>query len=207
MKENDHVGKTDDEQTNNKMLFHGTTVENTVGILENGFKNSEKGKYGKGLYMTWCSDTAIIYSDIRTSKLKKDIKKHCVFINEVLNSKDMKKEYQLKVFREDQKKMEHPFIYFIDIVGDALEENEENFKKDEKGRIYRFAPFGYLNSDEYRADASVVIPRYYLEFESTRNKSQWEKFEKSLEEYNRKIRCSKCACDCSSITSTCIREC
>ena len=74
MKENDSVGKTDHEQTSNMMLFHRSTVENAIGILENGFKNSEKGSYGKWLYLTGCSDLAIMYSRSRTLKPKKNKK-------------------------------------------------------------------------------------------------------------------------------------
>ena len=35
------------EKRNNLMLFHGTKEYNVHSILENGFKNSEKGWYGK----------------------------------------------------------------------------------------------------------------------------------------------------------------
>ena len=39
--------KTLNENRNNLMLFHGTKEENVSKILKNGFKNSEKGWYGK----------------------------------------------------------------------------------------------------------------------------------------------------------------
>ena len=39
--------KTLNENRNNLMLFHGTKEENVSKILENGFKNSKKGWYGK----------------------------------------------------------------------------------------------------------------------------------------------------------------
>ena len=43
--------KTLNENRNNLMLFHGTKEENVSKILENGFKNSEKGWYGKVCYI------------------------------------------------------------------------------------------------------------------------------------------------------------
>ena len=226
--ENVSIEKTDDEQTNNMMLFHGSTVENSVGILENGFKNSDDGKWGKGLYLTACSDLAIMYSRSRTLKLKNKTKTHCIFINEVLNSKGMEIEPQIQDLYERQKKMEDPFIYFFNISCDKLEQNEENFKKDEKGRIYRFAPIRkYENFDEYKADANVVKPRYYLEFEQTRNESLWDQFDNFVDEYCKMTRREKTrpkmtrrkmlvrkmtrrknrASNCSSIISDCISEC
>ena len=39
--------KTLNENRNNLMLFHGTKEENVSKILENGFKNSKEGWYGK----------------------------------------------------------------------------------------------------------------------------------------------------------------
>ena len=44
------------------LLYHGTNHENTVGILEQGFKPSISGKYGPGVYLTERSYTATGYS-------------------------------------------------------------------------------------------------------------------------------------------------
>ena len=39
--------KTVEGKSSNLMLFHGTTEEGATGILKKGFKNSEKGWFGK----------------------------------------------------------------------------------------------------------------------------------------------------------------
>ena len=99
-------------------------------------------------------------------------------------------------------------MHLLNILCIQPEENEENFKKDEKGRIYRFAPFSRNeNFNEYKADANVVKPRYYLEFEQTRNESQWDQYENYIDEYFKEVRRMNRASNCSSIISECIREC
>ena len=37
-----------DEKNNNLMLFHGTTPKGATGILKEGYKISERGRFGKG---------------------------------------------------------------------------------------------------------------------------------------------------------------
>ena len=37
-----------DKKTGNLLLFHGTSLENSVGIIEEGFIPSKKGKFGPG---------------------------------------------------------------------------------------------------------------------------------------------------------------
>ena len=53
--------ETVDEKSNNLMLFHGTSQESAAGILKNGFKNSEEGFFGKGVYMIESSEIAYFY--------------------------------------------------------------------------------------------------------------------------------------------------
>ena len=67
---------------NNLMLFHGTNRKGAVGILKEGFKNSEKGWFGQGVYMTDCSTIALYYSSAGNT----DISKNYIFVNEVLES-------------------------------------------------------------------------------------------------------------------------
>ena len=50
------------------MLFHGTNKEGVVGILKEGFKNSPKGWFGQGVYMTEWSEEAFNYSHLRTAE-------------------------------------------------------------------------------------------------------------------------------------------
>ena len=113
----------DVDHENNLMLFHGTTVENSVGILREGFKNSEEGRFGKGLYLTACSDEAITYTDIRTEG--KDTEKHCIFICEVLDSQVLKYYMIFGPFLDQQleeKLEDHPFTVFEEMVSDGPDE-------------------------------------------------------------------------------------
>ena len=125
---------------------------------------------------------------LRRSHLRTDenVKRHCVFVGEVLNSEATEWEPILKPFLEDQLKQtleEYPFSFFENCNIDGPEDNEENFKKDEKGRIYRFAPFKKQSwIDQYRVDAPLFKPRYYLEFEKSLNEANWNKQQKYTEE-------------------------
>ena len=47
-----------EEKRNNLMLFHGTNSKGVEGILTEGYKNSKKGWFGKGVHMTDCSNIA-----------------------------------------------------------------------------------------------------------------------------------------------------
>ena len=183
------------DHKDNLMLLHGSTVKSTAGILQEGFRNSEKGRFGRGLYLTACSDVALTYCHLRTED---DVENHCLFIGEVLNSKAMEWEPIFKPFLEDQLKQtleEYPFSFFKNCVIDQPEDNEENFKKDEKGRIYRFAPFKKHSwIDQYRVDAPLFIPRYYLEFEKSLNEENWGKQEKYIEDIERKVEAQERCC-------------
>ena len=46
----------------NLMLFHGTYKGGAAGILREGYRNSGSGWFGKGVYMTDCSDDAFVYA-------------------------------------------------------------------------------------------------------------------------------------------------
>ena len=51
--------KTAVKPVSNLMLYHGTSEKGVSGILKEGFRNSEKGWFRKGLYMTDCSEVAL----------------------------------------------------------------------------------------------------------------------------------------------------
>ena len=80
--ENNPITKSS-EKRSNFMLFHGTNQKGVEGILKEGFKNSKKGWFGQGVYMTDCSCVAQGYC------LDDDFKTH-VFVNEVFDSEKLK---------------------------------------------------------------------------------------------------------------------
>ena len=65
---------------NNLMLFHGTTINGAIGVLNEGFKNSKRGWHGSGVYMTECSYIAHGYA---TNKIDigLDIDNSFIFVN------------------------------------------------------------------------------------------------------------------------------
>ena len=154
------------EKNNNLMLFHGTNRKGAVGILKEGFKNSRTGWFGRGVYMTDCSEMAYMYS----KGADKGISKMCyIFVNEVLESE------RLQTFEIDDSKftgdvdtpLKNPFNKHIHESSPQI--TEENYKEDHKGRKYRniehenTSVFNYSSAfDEYIAEESVTIPRYLI---------------------------------------------
>ena len=102
------------------MPFHGTSSKRVKGILTEGFKNSEKVFFGKGVYMTDCSHKAYDYcigkyitDCVETSALYcgKYNENSYIFVNEVLESDSLK---SIKHSRNESKfkhhsKPEHQF--------------------------------------------------------------------------------------------------
>ena len=81
--------ETDEQKSDNLLLFHGTNLDNAVGILEKGFKPSAKGIRGSGVYVTASSRSAIKFSSKKISKLYKE-KENFILVNEIIESKKLK---------------------------------------------------------------------------------------------------------------------
>ena len=173
-----------DEKNNNLMLFHGTSHEGVAGILKNGFKNSENGKFGNGVYMTESSDTASYYSNVKLFLKNVDF----IFINEVLKSENLqtfvyKRSLNLVTYVDDKPinslskytyssspikrdtPLNIPFTKYMDVLSSEI--TEENYKEDPTGRRYRnIAVDENSMKDEFIADADVVVPRYLISYEN-----------------------------------------
>ena len=150
------------EKQSNLMLFHGTNSIGAKGILTEGFKNSTKGKFGKGVYMTDCSYTAWTYS---INKSKDGC--NYMFVNEVLKSDNLQTfnygEYSNMsgVLRHHDNKPKHQFEKHIFEGSQKL--TEKDYKKDDQGRKYRNIKVSIKSqNDLYLADESLVIPRYLI---------------------------------------------
>ena len=152
-----------DEKRNNLMLFHGTTIKGVEGILKEGFKSSKKGWFGRGVYMTDCSDKAQDYCF--------DVNNYCncyVFVNEVLNSEKLQTKQQVqKRFTNDfndcylYTKPEHMFEKHVYDESQLL--TEADYKEDCIGRKYRNISHNWKSKlDEYVADETITIPRYLI---------------------------------------------
>ena len=139
---------------NNLMLFHGTTDEGVKGILKEGFRNSEKGWFGKGVYMTDCSRTASYYCDFENKY---------IFVNEVLESDSLQtfKHGDYYSMADREFKPEHQFEKHVFEGGQQPTETE--YKEDGLGRRYRDVAVCFKSEDdEYVADERVVVPRYLI---------------------------------------------
>ena len=94
------------------MLFHGTSEKGATGILKEGFRNSEKGWFGKGVYMTDCSCTAFNYA----SMAEDNSNIRYIFVNEVLVSEKMQIfEFDQNYAKEVSTKPKHPFEKHVPI--------------------------------------------------------------------------------------------
>ena len=142
---------------NNLMLYHGTSVEGATGILKEGFRNSEKGLFGKGVYMTDCSEVAFSYAaSIANSGLSKSF----IFVNEVLESEKMQSfEHDVKNVKYGSTKPNNQFEKHFN--NSSPQPTKEDNIVDLEGR--RYVKIQVKNVlDKYLAEASVVIPRYLI---------------------------------------------
>ena len=162
--------KTEDKKSNNLMLFHGTIKESATGILKTGFKNSESGWFGKGVYMTECSDIAHDYSmDINADNLGGTRFFNYIFVNEVLESEKLQvhtlKGDPLEMDEDNTADLLHPFQKHVRPY--SPQSTEEDYKKDLMGRKYRNKKMDALNKlDEFVADEKITIPRYLIALET-----------------------------------------
>ena len=153
--------KTPVKPTNNLMLFHGTSQKRATSILKEGFRNSEKGWFGKGVYMTDCSELAFDYAN---SRFNADFSGYVIFVNEVLESE------KLQTFTFDRNAMfirgdlstlpKHQFEKHTD--NSRPQSTENDYIVDFEGRRYFKSKIENMQ-DEFIAEASVVIPRYLIE--------------------------------------------
>ena len=127
--------------------------------MKEGFRNSEKGWFGKGVYLTDCSETALKYSLSRDS----DSSNSFIFVNEVLESEKMKTfEYYLTKIKHISTKPNHLFEKHI--PKSRLRPAEKEYMVDSEGRRYVRTQVEYMH-DKYIAEASISIPRYLIVLE------------------------------------------
>ena len=151
-----------EEKSSNLMLFHGTTQKGAAGILKEGFKNSKKGWFGKGVYMTDCSSTAVDYS-IMSKKSHDSFSP--VFVNEVLESQKLQTfEFDVsKGMKNHNTPLKNPFNKHVQ--KSSRQPTEDDFRKDGKGRKYRNIEHDHISADdEFVAEENVTIPRYLITF-------------------------------------------
>ena len=141
-------GETDGG-SKNFMLFHGTT-SNPALILQKGFINSTHGKFGRGVYMTDCSDFAALYA------------KSYIFVNEVLESRNLKTIVHDHGYHGySGETAEFAFAKHVRGV-ERVWLGEEEYKTDVQGRRYRNVASHGIMEEEFVADSELVVPRYLI---------------------------------------------
>ena len=167
-------GSTNEEKSNNLMLFHGTkNKDHATGILKEGFRNSESGYFGKGVYMTECSCTAFDYTGVRFNDVKGTEFLNYVFVNEVLGSEKMQTFTftigdALDMDEDNTAELTHPFEKHVKRY--SPQPTEEDYKEDLLGRRYRNLEIhGESVLDEFVAEAKVTIPRYLISLKTKKN--------------------------------------
>ena len=170
------VGKKLD---NAHMLFHGSGPSGIGGILRRGFKNSEQGYFGKGVYMTECSEIAYHYSR-RRNPINDD---GFIFVNEVVKVGEPRvstyKSYN-ELYDVDSG-IEHPFtVYVRDCkynIDCSCRVEDVKYKVDGKGRKYRDIGIEHYHlADEFVAGASLVKPRYLIYLHGNTNYRKYDDF-------------------------------
>ena len=181
--------ETDGVKSSNLMLFHGTGKKGVAGILETGYRNSVKGDFGRGVYLTESSDLASVYSggrEVVTGKTR------FMFVNEILESQKLQTVFHenlslLTSFTRDpiymysfrrllDKSHDVEFTKFVNKSKmeiseeqykiDRLEKAEQEYRKDHLGRRYRNTAIDRKSlPDHFVADSQVTIPRFLITFE------------------------------------------
>ena len=159
--------KASEAKRNNLMLFHGTNRKGAAGILKEGFKNSKRGWFGKGIYMTDCPGTACAYSYLNRISASSEKLIYFNFVNEVLESEKLQT-FELDMFngmKDIETPLKYPFVKQVDKY--SLRATEENYINDHVGRKYINITLDEYDGgfDEYVAEENITIPRYLITFE------------------------------------------
>ena len=149
------------------LMLHGTSFECSRKILNEGYKSSAYGYFGKGVYMTESLDIAVQYSARKTLNdwneefCEDNIPTTYVFVNQVFKPKSLKiKKYaSYHIMKNNCQPLKHPFCKHM-----HQDSTNRKMKMDTEGRYHIKVP-GLSLLDEYVADDSLVIPRFLIEIE------------------------------------------
>ena len=160
---------SDDFKFGNCLMLHGTSFECSRKILNEGYKNSAYGYFGKGVYMTESIDIAMIYSIRKTlNNWKKPFcgrtsMKTYFFVNQVLESKSLKIEKYKSYHKlnNNYAALKHPFCKHM-----HQDSPDRKVKIDSKGRLHSNKKIPGLSlADEYVADKRSLKPRFLIVIE------------------------------------------
>ena len=170
-----------EEYSGNLMLLHGTSDINATEILKKGFVNSQYGYFGKGLYMTECSDMACHYSNRKMSwkpESRYETVTNCIFYNEVIGSQylDIKKYDSYMDLKNIFDHANHPFRKYMHKSSPETIK-QFDYTTDDQARYYRCKKMTASSlADEYVADAVLIKPRYLILLKVKVDKKQYDSF-------------------------------
>ena len=150
-------------ESGNLLLFHGTSPEGRVGIINEGFKSPG----GRGVYLTASSQCAVNYSKTRSlfemmknefhifNKADKRDKLFGVFVNEVLESE------KLQVLSGGIVSQRSHFVRNVKMNFRC----DETYERDGSGRRIRSdKATESIDGNHYVCDEKFVIPRFFIQF-------------------------------------------
>ena len=148
------------EKSDNLMLFHGTSLDSAVGIVNNGFKRSVDGLLGPGVYHTSSSSVATGYSEMKNcyNKDSRD-KLLCVFVNEIIQSEE------LQVFKKVDRAKASKRHFKTCVRWKVYEGSKKTYESDGNGR--RIMSSLATRADDHNhfvCDVDYVAPRYFIQF-------------------------------------------
>ena len=161
-------GETSEQKSDNLMLFHGTSRVNAVGILEEGFKPSSRGKHGPGVYLTDISSCAGDYSLKKCLKnvlnpYSKDLLMF-IFLNEILESEKIEEiVVEIEIPGKTASPRKHQFEKYVK-KGTAKKHSDDTHEQDSNGRKLRtFAPSEAERKNYFVCHEKFVVPRYLIQ--------------------------------------------
>ena len=175
--------ETGEKKSDNMLLYHGTSFDGAVGVLEKGYKASTGGTYGPGVYLSASPSCSVSYSVNKTSRhgyyhgIISNSKKSSftvkqkqllnVFVNEVLESEKLK---VVKCHWNEPYSSYYSHKYqFARYIDDETKEKRTNetYEKDSNGREIKTSRAKIRDEyGHYVCLENLVIPRYVIEFYS-----------------------------------------
>ena len=123
------------------LVFHGTPRRNVPGILTSGFKSTEFGQFGPGVY----------HSNFFSKSLRYSGQKDCfIFVNEL----------PLKYLSE--KSVEGPQDTYCCKYICSDDQQLEEYKRDSEGGFINIAVDRIDDLPEFVASSNIVVPKYLV---------------------------------------------
>ena len=157
-----------DSNSSQILLLHGTKAPNVEGILKTGFKPSEKGKYGPGVYLTNSFDYAYRFANCVAQENGIIKRLRYIFVNEI-NRADVTVSPGncKKIVSFDEYLKKKPSVIVVDGYRRVNFSESPKDKQDSLNRKIEQGSFrkNYLHQKIVLAHDSLVTPAYLIEIQ------------------------------------------